>query len=148
MAKRILLIDDVALIRQTLREILIPPVSAMAQLTRLIEHGSIPEPEYQIDEADQGELGVEMVKASVATGNRYDMAIVDMKMPPGIDGAETIKRIREIDADLRILICTGHADTDIEHTRDQNGHIPPVIYKPFSAEDLLALMQQFDAETV
>src|SRR5207253_4598360 len=38
------------------------------------------------------------------------MAFVDMRMPPGMDGLETITKLWELDADLQVVICTAHSD--------------------------------------
>lgn len=141
MQKKILIIDDVALIRQTIREILVPPISAMAQLTRLLDQGAIPESPYMIEEIDQGGPGVAMIEKAALAGEHYDIAIVDMSMPPGIDGAETIRRIRKVDPGLHIIICTGHAEADLNATRDEHGLLPPVIFKPFQAEKLVSLVE-------
>lgn len=142
MTQRLLLIDDMAMIRQTIRDILSPPASALVQLTMLIERGSIPVPKYRIDEADQGDTGVGMVKTAVIQNDPYSLVIVDMQMPPGIDGAETIRRIREVDTDIPVIICTGHTDSDINQILDRNGAPPPVIYKPFDADHLRSIVQE------
>ena len=46
-----------------------------------------------------------MVRASVAADNKYAMAFVDMLMPPGWDGVETIGKIWEVDPEMQIVIC-------------------------------------------
>ena len=41
-------------------------------------------------------------------GNRnYDVVLLDLKMP-GLDGIETLKRLKELDSELQIIILTGY----------------------------------------
>ena len=51
--------------------------------------------EYKIDSAYQGQEALELVKKSLLSGEAYALAFIDMRMPPGWDGIETIKRIWE-----------------------------------------------------
>ncbi len=43
-----------------------------------------------------------------AQKERFDAIILDMLMP-GMDGIETLKRLREINPDFQIIMLTGHA---------------------------------------
>ncbi len=56
-----------------------------------------------VDVAESGEEALEMVEHE-----NYDAVVLDLAMP-GIDGLETLKRIREINSDLQVVLLTGHA---------------------------------------
>ena len=49
-------------------------------------------PNFEVDSAYQGKEGVEMARAALERGPPYAMAFVDMRMPPGWDGLQTIER--------------------------------------------------------
>ena len=51
-----------------------------------------------------------MVEAAVRAGLPYAMAFVDMRMPPGWDGVETIERLWRVDPQLQVVICTAYSD--------------------------------------
>ena len=51
-----------------------------------------------------------MVKRALAENRPYAMAFVDVRMPPGWDGVETIARIWEVDPELQVVVCTAYAD--------------------------------------
>jgi CheY-like chemotaxis protein len=55
---------------------------------------------YLVREAEDGLQGIEMVQAE-----RPDLIFLDLKMP-GIDGVETLRRIKALDADLNVYIVT------------------------------------------
>ena len=73
-------------------------------------------PKFQIDVASQGQEGVEHVKAALKQGWHYSLAFVDIRMPPGWDGIETIKHIWELDKNVQIVICTAYSDYSWEDT--------------------------------
>jgi signal transduction histidine kinase len=65
---------------------------------------------FEVDTASQGQEGLELVKRALAEGRQYDVAFVDMRMPPGWDGLETIIRFWEVQPNLQTIICTAYSD--------------------------------------
>lgn len=143
MQKRVLIIDDIQSVRNALRGYLCPPISATDLVAQLISKGTLnTEPKLHIDEATQGVEGVEMCRAALEAGMPYDIAFIDMLMPPGIDGMETIRRIREFDKEIHVVVCTAlSAATADEIAEHNNGMRPTMIQKPLTPEtDLTSIM--------
>ena len=88
---------------------------------------------FAMESAYQGEEGVELVRVALEKGQPYAMAFVDMRMPPGIDGVETIARLWELDADLQVVICTAHLEYSWQD-----------LVKLGSSDRLLILKKPFD----
>ena len=65
---------------------------------------------YLLDSAYQGAEGLKLVRQAVEEGRPYSMAFVDVRMPPGWDGIETIARIWEVYPDLQTVVCTAYSD--------------------------------------
>jgi len=63
-----------------------------------------------LESAYQGEEALEMVTAAVQQGQPYALAFVDMRMPPGWDGLETIERLWQVDPELHVVICSAYSD--------------------------------------
>ena len=103
-------------------------------------------PIYQIDSALQGMRGIELIEQSVAENRQYACAFIDVRMPPGIDGVETSKRIWEIDPDLPIVLCTAYSDHSWEEISLQLDRTDKllILKKPF---DPLELRQVAAAQT-
>lgn len=95
-------------------------------------------PKFQIDTASQGQEGVEKIAKAIQEGNPYALAFVDIRMPPGWDGVETIKHIWEIDQNIQVVICTAYSDYSWEETVEQLGQ----------SENLLILKKPFDTVAV
>jgi DNA-binding NarL/FixJ family response regulator len=67
------------------------------------------------------------------------MAFVDMRMPPGWDGLETIERLWAVDPDVQVVICSAHSDrnwTDVV-ARLNNSDKLLVVKKPFEAIEVM-----------
>ncbi len=65
---------------------------------------------FQIDSAHQGQEGVALVQQSIEQSRRYAVAFVDIRMPPGWDGIQTVQKLWQIDKDLQVVICSAHSD--------------------------------------
>src|SRR5437762_3345334 len=114
---RILIIDDNPSIHEDFRKILGPADAKLAEELDVTEAslfgdkaGTSSARNFQIDSAFQGEEGLEKVRAACAGGAPYAVAFVDVRMPPGWDGIETISRIWKEFPDLQIVICTAYSD--------------------------------------
>jgi signal transduction histidine kinase len=112
--QRILLIDDMPSIHEDFRKILDPesmdsePDEAEAALFG--RPAPPPCDNFELESACQGREGAAMVEAAVQAGRPYAMAFVDMRMPPGWDGVETIEQLWRIDPQLQVVICTAYSD--------------------------------------
>src|SRR5210317_1225234 len=62
---------------------------------------------FEVHSRNQGEAAVEAVKASIRAGAPFSIVFVDIEMPPGMDGIETAKQIRALDANVNIVLVTG-----------------------------------------
>jgi diguanylate cyclase (GGDEF)-like protein len=111
---RILLIDDTPSIHEDYRRILAGADGAeemdAAEEALFGEASESGGATFDVDSAYQGSEGLAKVVASVAADLPYAMAFVDMRMPPGWDGLETIQQIWKADPRLQVVICTAHSD--------------------------------------
>lgn len=143
---RIIVIDDNPAIHQDFRKILMSSKSSSSeeniqQLEKAIFGGSNVEkklPEFRIDTALQGKEGFEMVKRAYDKGDPYALAFVDIRMPPGWDGVETIKHIWSVDKNIQIVICSAYSDYSWEETVEHLGQ----------SDNLLILRKPFDNVTI
>jgi len=113
--RRILLIDDTPAIHDDFRKILLPQTDESPDLdlmeTALFGQAAktvtLP---FELDSAYQGQEGLAMVKAAIEQSRPYALAFVDMRMPQGWDGVETIGRLWEQDPRLQVVVCTAYSD--------------------------------------
>jgi two-component system nitrogen regulation response regulator NtrX len=86
---KILVIEDEASIRRVLKKII-----------------SEENDSYHVEEAEDGLLGIEMIK-----NNDYDLVLCDIKMPK-MDGVEVLEKVKKIKPEIPIVMISGHGDLD------------------------------------
>ncbi len=116
MNRRVLLIDDEQVLHKAYQKVLAvsqPEDHDLDDLEATMfgeESAHDRDVQFETDSAYQGEEGLELVRKAREEGRPYAMAFVDMRMPPGWDGLETISRIWECDPDLQVVICSAYSD--------------------------------------
>ena len=96
-----------------------------------------------LESAYQGEDGARKAIEAAKSGDPYLMAFVDVRMPPGIDGVQTIQLIWKEFPDLPCVICTAFSDYDWEEIGNRLGGSGNlfILKKPFDAIEVLQLAQ-------
>ncbi len=147
---RILIVDDNPAIHEDLKEVLCPNrLTVIDEETTALEEELFSEdedkdsfepdvPDYEIDDAFQGEEAIEMVEQAEGEGNPYALIFMDVRMPPGIDGIQTIHDIWEKHPNIEMVICTAYSD----YSWDQ------ILEKLKSTDSLLFMKKPFDTVAV
>jgi diguanylate cyclase (GGDEF)-like protein/PAS domain S-box-containing protein len=138
--RRILLVDDLPSIHEDFRKILNPPEDKTdldAEEAILFGHqpaNTVAVP-FEMDSAYQGAEALEKVRASRLAGLPYAMAFIDMRMPPGWDGVETVERLWSEEPRLQVVLCTAYSDyswTEVLTRLDVRDRLL-ILKKPFDA---------------
>lgn len=146
--KRVLVIDDHRSVQKALRKHLggenhKHPALNEAQRSLLFgEPRAGQAPAYEVDSAYNGQEGLEMVYQSLAENRPYSVAFVDIRLPQGWDGLETITKIWKIAPDLQVVVCTGYSDYSWEEIVGRLGDPDnmAILRKPFEREEVLQLV--------
>ncbi len=87
---------------------------------------------YNVREAASGEEALEFMRSQT-----FDVVLTDIRMPPGLDGIELIRRIKEVDTDSVVILMTAypHLTTAVEALR-LGAH--DYLIKPSSSQDIRA----------
>src|SRR5450755_1919937 len=144
---RILLIDDNAAIHGDFRKVLGADADASAQAELAVLEADLfgdarsvaTRPNFEIDSAYQGQEAVEMVRSALAAGRPYAMAFVDMRMPPGWDGLQTIEALWAVDPDVQVVICSAHTDYDWSEVVERLHHSDKLLVLRKPAEPIEVL---------
>ncbi len=146
---RILIVDDNESIHEDFRKVLIHETNQdHAELDDLEAELFGEEPvaaessgellDYEVDSALQGEEALAMVDKAAQEGRPYALIFMDVRMPPGWDGIETISRIWIKHPYIEMVLCTAYSD----YTWDD------IVAKLGSSDKLLFLRKPFDAVAV
>ena len=115
---RILIVDDNVEIHEDFKRILHtkasnPVFSAFCQslFGESFDESFTPSlPRYELDFALQGQVAFDLVLKSYQEQRPYAMIFMDIRMPPGSDGIQTIKRIWAKHPEIEVIICTAYSD--------------------------------------
>ncbi len=149
---RVLVVDDNPSIHEDFRKILCPasrPASdALRELTGQLFGEQADEPilaRFELDSAFQGDEALKQVRAALAEKRPYAIAFVDVRMPPGWDGVETVARIWQEQPDLQVVICTAYSDYSREAMLKKLGtsHSFVILKKPFDSIEVQQLAHVF-----
>ncbi len=146
---RLLVIDDTPSIHSDFRKILCVPAAGPSPLDDLAfavfgTATAAAKPAtttFIVDSAHQGAEGLALVIAAKNAGHPYAVAFVDMRMPPGWDGLETIVQLWAVDPDLQIVICTAHSDHSWSSITQRLGQTDKllILKKPFDHIEALQI---------
>src|SRR5215469_6350172 len=133
---RILMIDDNPAIHADYRKILggrANGAASSAEAALFGETAAAVGPTFDVDSAMQGRDGVELARKALAEGRPYSVAFIDMRMPPGWDGLETIEHLWQVDPDVQVVVCSAYTDYDWLELLDRLGHSDKllILKKPF-----------------
>lgn len=119
----ILIVDDEKAIRKTLSEI-------------LSYEG------YKIDDAENGEEGLKKLKEK-----NYDVVLCDIKMPR-VDGIEFLEKSKEINADIPVIMISGHGTIETAVEAVKKGAFDYVAKPPDLNRLLITIRNALDRQTL
>ncbi len=118
---RILIMDDEAIIRNV--------------TTKMLEHLG-----YATEVAVDGEQAVALYAEALAAGHPFAAVIVDLTIPGGMGGMETLVRLREIDGGVKVIVSSGYANDPIMANYADHG-FQAVAPKPYKLQELGAVLE-------
>ena len=156
---RVLIVDDEAGIHSDFKDMLNPDRTqtltdelAETLLDEVSENKTSFLPDFELLHATSGEEAHDIIRTGKASNRPIAVAYIDVRMPPGIDGVEAIRRIRQIEKDIELVIMTAYTDKPLpEIVRDME-LLNKLLYirKPFAPEEVqqitLSLVEKWNVE--
>jgi len=119
--KKILLMDDEEVVRKVIGRM-------------LEDRGS------EIVFAEDGKEAVKKFKEAKNTPKSFDAVILDLTVPGGMGGKETVKKIRKMDSKVKIIVASGYYNDPVMANYEKYG-FNGVIAKPFNTEELVRVLK-------
>lgn len=91
---------------------------------------------YQTFQAANGIQALEIL-----TNHSPDLVLLDMKIP-GMDGNEILKRMKQIDPDIKVIIMTAYGELDMIQQAKDLGAITHFA-KPFDIDDIRSAVREY-----
>lgn len=115
-AGRVLVVDDEAMIREVAAKI-------------LVSQG------YEVESASDGQMALVHYAKARQQGRPFDVVILDLTIPGGLGGRETIKKLLEIDPQARAIVSSGYSNDPIMARFSEYG-FKGVAAKPYTIKTL------------
>lgn len=104
---------------------------------------------WRVTFVEQGIDAVNAVKWALDDGDPYAAIFLDVRMPPGIDGYESARRIRALDPHVHIIVVSGYSDYTLEDFLKVAGpeHLFSFMPKPLWPEQLRKVARILSGES-
>lgn len=154
---RVLVVDDQREIHQDFEEMLTPGLTGSS--TDDLAEAFAPEvdesflPKFQLLHARGGSEAYDIVKAAIEADDPIAVAYIDIRMPPGMDGIETTRRIRTVDTNIEIVLMSAYTDKSLSDIVREMELLHKLLYirKPFAREEIqqitLSLAEKWNVES-
>jgi PAS domain S-box-containing protein len=119
--QKILLMDDEGIVRKTIGRM-------------LTDRGS------EVVFAEDGVEALKKFREAKNSPHPFDAVILDLTIPGGMGGKETVKKIREMDSNVKIIVASGYSNDPVMANYEKYG-FNGVLAKPFHIEELVKILK-------
>ncbi len=95
---------------------------------------------YEVECARDGEEALRLCATAKEAGRPFRLAILDLTVPGGMGGKEAAVRLKGIDPEVSVVVCSGYSNSPIMANFRENG-FEGVLQKPFTVNDLASLVK-------
>ncbi|QTA81364.1 Two component system response regulator/histidine kinase, PAS domain-containing [Desulfonema limicola] len=120
--KRILVMDDEEMIRDI--------------VSQMVEYLG-----YSIVSSAEGRQAVDIYKQAIESGTPFDAVILDLTIPGGLGGKETLKKLLDLDPDVRAIVSSGYSSNEVIANFKQEG-FKGRITKPYQIKELENVLKE------
>jgi PAS domain S-box-containing protein len=96
---------------------------------------------YRVETSIDGKETIELYQKAKSAGDPYDAVIMDLTIPGGMGGRETIEKLREIDPSVNAVVSSGYANDPIMAEYKEHG-FSGVIPKPYDMKELGRIVKE------
>jgi CheY-like chemotaxis protein len=96
---------------------------------------------YEVRTASKGEEAILLYREFLQAGTPFDAVLMDLTIPGGMGGKETVRRILEIDAEARCIVSSGYTSDSVLANYREYGFVG-MLAKPHTAEELKEVLRR------
>jgi CheY-like chemotaxis protein len=96
---------------------------------------------FEYDSVKKGEDGVVLYKKSLKEKRPYDVIITDLTIPGGIGGVDIIKKLKNLNPDVKCIVSSGYSNNPIMSNYKKYGFCE-VMNKPYTVEELSRILNK------
>lgn len=100
---------------------------------------------YDVTAASDGTQALELYEQALKSARPFDLVILDLTVPGGLGGLQTIERLREMDPQVKAIVSSGYSNDPVMSDFARHG-FKGVVAKPYSARELGEVVRRVIAE--
>jgi CheY-like chemotaxis protein len=97
--------------------------------------------DYDVVTAADGEAALDAYDGAIAEGRPFDLVVMDLTIPGGMGGKETIRRLREKDPSVPAIVSSGYSNDPVMASYEEHG-FNGVLPKPYTLENMQRVLKQ------
>ncbi len=97
---------------------------------------------YSVSLASNGDEAISLFKESEFSNSPFNIVILDLTIPGGKGGIQTLEEIRKINSTVPVIIASGYSESPAIANPDKYG-FNDSLEKPYSKEKLLKVLNKF-----
>ncbi|MFA6004228.1 MAG: response regulator [Elusimicrobiota bacterium] len=110
--------------------------SVSKALARMLAHLG-----YQAESVEDGQAALDAYRRAMATGKPYAAVIMDLTIPGGMGGKDTMRKLSALDPQARAIVSSGYSNDPIMSEYASHG-FSGVLTKPYSMEEVSAALHR------
>jgi PAS domain S-box-containing protein len=96
---------------------------------------------FQVDVSCNGTEAIKKFKKAMNNHTPYDLLILDLTVPGGMGGKETLTKIRKLDPNIKAIVSSGYTDDDTMANYEKYG-FNAYLKKPYRIENLISVLEK------
>jgi CheY-like chemotaxis protein len=96
---------------------------------------------YQVVLTTDGVTAIKAYQQAKISGEPFDAVVMDLMVPGGMDGLETIIHLRDFDPEIKAIISSGYVDEPVMADYKRYGFVG-VAKKPYLVEELMKIINE------
>ena len=96
---------------------------------------------HKVEIAERGEEAIALYRNALDTGNRYDLIIMDLTIPGGMGGKETVGKIKVLDPEAKVIVSSGYSNDPVMAKFEEYGFCAAIV-KPYALKNLSRVLSQ------
>jgi len=96
---------------------------------------------YTVVFAKEGAAAVELYKKEKAAGHPFDLVILDLSIPEGMNGREAIEKLREFDPHVKAIVSSGYSNDPVMQDYTTYG-FSGQLTKPYRINEIKKILEE------
>jgi PAS domain S-box-containing protein len=96
---------------------------------------------YDVEFAKNGQEVIDLYTEAMNAGEPFDVIIMDLTVPGGMGGRESIEKLLKIDPDVKAIVSSGYSNDPVMAEFGKYG-FKGVVAKPYKIDELHNILQQ------